>query len=78
VPRPTSELGVEVGQAIQVLAVESRAVQLLESGALEALVDGVVVGEHGGKGWWRMPQTGRRPVMAWLMNFWIARVRATG
>ena len=41
---PALELGVEVGQAGEVLAVEGRAVELLERGALEAFTDGVVVG----------------------------------
>jgi hypothetical protein len=38
------ELGVEVGQASDVLAVEGRPVELLERGALEAFADRVVVG----------------------------------
>jgi hypothetical protein len=42
--QPALELGVEVGEAGEVLAVEGRAVELLERGALEALADRVVVG----------------------------------
>jgi len=42
--QPALELGVEVGEAGEVLAVEGRAVELLEGGALEAFADGVVVG----------------------------------
>jgi hypothetical protein len=42
--QPALELGVEIGQASEVLAVESRAGELLEGGSLEALADGVVVG----------------------------------
>jgi hypothetical protein len=45
--QPALELGVEVGQASEVLAVEGRPVELLEGGALEALTDGVVVGRAG-------------------------------
>jgi hypothetical protein len=41
---PALELGVEVGQASEMLAVERGPVELLEGGALEALADGVVVG----------------------------------
>jgi hypothetical protein len=46
--QPALELGVEVSQAGEVLAVEGRAVELLEGGALEALADGVMVG----RAWW--------------------------
>ena len=42
--QPALELGVEVGQASEVLAVEGGPVELLEGGALEAFADGVVVG----------------------------------
>jgi len=41
---PALELGGQVGQASEVLAVEGRPVELLEGGALEALADRVVVG----------------------------------
>jgi hypothetical protein len=41
---PALELGVEVGQASEVLAVERGPVELLEGGALEAFADRVVVG----------------------------------
>jgi hypothetical protein len=44
---PALELGVEVGQASEVLAVEGGPVELLEGGALEALADSVVVGRAG-------------------------------
>jgi hypothetical protein len=44
---PSLELGVEVGQVGEVLAVEGRAVELLQRGALESLADGVVVGRGG-------------------------------
>ena len=44
---PALELGVEVGQASEVLAVEGRPVELLERGPLEALADRVVVGRAG-------------------------------
>ena len=44
---PALELGVEVGQASEVLAVEGRPVELLEHGALETLADRVVVGRPG-------------------------------
>ena len=44
---PALELGVEVGEAGEVLAVEGRAVELLQRGALEPLADGVVVGRAG-------------------------------
>ena len=44
---PALELGVEVGQASEVLAVEGRPVELLERGALEAFADRVVVGRPG-------------------------------
>jgi hypothetical protein len=57
--QPALELGVEVGQAGEVLAVEGRAVELLEGGALEALADRVVVGERGGMRWWRTSRTAR-------------------
>ena len=40
---PALELGVEVGQASEVLAVEGRPVELLERGPLEAFADRVVV-----------------------------------
>jgi hypothetical protein len=42
--QPALELGIEVSQASEVLAVEGRPVELLERGALEALTDRVVVG----------------------------------
>jgi hypothetical protein len=45
--QPALELGVEVGQASEVLTVEGRPVELLEGGALEALADRVVVGRPG-------------------------------
>src|SRR5215217_591045 len=45
--QPALELGVEVGQASEVLAVERRPVELLERGALEAFADRVVVGRAG-------------------------------
>jgi hypothetical protein len=45
--QPALELGVEVGQASEVLAVERRPVELLERGALEAFADRVVVGRPG-------------------------------
>jgi hypothetical protein len=45
--QPALELGVEVGQASEVLAVEGRPVELLERGPLEALADRVVVGRPG-------------------------------
>jgi hypothetical protein len=45
---PALELGAQVGQASQVLAVEGGPVELLERGALEAFADGVVLGERGG------------------------------
>ena len=45
--QPALELGVEVGQASEVLAVEGRPVELLERGALEAFADRVVVGRPG-------------------------------
>jgi hypothetical protein len=41
--QPALELGVKLSQASEVLAVESRPVELLERGALEALADRVVV-----------------------------------
>jgi hypothetical protein len=44
---PALELGVEVGQASEVLAVEGGPVELLEGGPLEAFADGVVVGRAG-------------------------------
>jgi hypothetical protein len=45
--QPALELGVEVGQASEVLAVEGGPVELLEGGPLETLADGVVVGRAG-------------------------------
>jgi hypothetical protein len=42
--QPALELGVEVCEAGEVLAVEGRAGELLKGGALEALADRVVVG----------------------------------
>jgi hypothetical protein len=45
--QPALELGVEVGQASEVLAVEGGPVELLERGALEAFADRVVVGGAG-------------------------------
>jgi hypothetical protein len=45
--QPALELGVEVGQAGEVLAVERGPVELLEGGALEAFADRVVVGRAG-------------------------------
>jgi len=42
-PQPALELGVEVGQASEVLAVEGGPVELLERGLLEAFADRVVV-----------------------------------
>jgi hypothetical protein len=45
--QPALGLGVEVDQASDVLALEVRAVVLLEGGALEALADGVAVGRPG-------------------------------
>jgi hypothetical protein len=47
VGQPALELGVEVGQASEVLAVEGWPVELLERGPLEALADRVVVGRAG-------------------------------
>jgi len=41
--QPALELGVAVGQASKVLAVEGGPVELLEDGALEAFADRVVV-----------------------------------
>jgi hypothetical protein len=45
--QPALELGAQVGQASEVLAVERRSVELLERGALEAFADRVVVGRPG-------------------------------
>jgi hypothetical protein len=45
--QPALELGVEVGQASEVLAVEGWPVELLERGALEAFADRVVIGRPG-------------------------------
>jgi hypothetical protein len=42
--QPTLELGAQVGQASEVLAVEGGPVELLQGGALEAFADRVVVG----------------------------------
>jgi hypothetical protein len=42
--QPALELGLEVDQASEVLAVEGRPVELLEGGPLEAFADRVVVG----------------------------------
>ena len=66
--QPALELGVEVGEAGEVLAVEGRAVELLEGGALEALADRVVVGERGGMRWWRTPRTSRCSVKVLAVN----------
>jgi hypothetical protein len=44
---PALELGVEVGQASEVLAVEGGPGELLERGPLEAFADRVVVGRAG-------------------------------
>jgi len=44
---PALELGAQVGQASQVLAVEGGPGELLERGALEAFAVGVVVGRAG-------------------------------
>jgi hypothetical protein len=44
---PALELGAQVGQASQVLAVEGGPVELLERGALEAFTDRVVVRRAG-------------------------------
>jgi hypothetical protein len=41
---PALELGVEVGQTSEALAVERRPAELLEGGALEAFADRVVIG----------------------------------
>ena len=46
--QPALKLGIEVGQASEVLAVEGRPVELLERGPLEAFADRVVVGDRGG------------------------------
>ena len=48
---PALELGIKVGQAGEVLAVEGRPVELLERGALEALADRVWLGDRGGIRW---------------------------
>jgi hypothetical protein len=45
--QPALELGVEVSQAGEVLAVEGGPVELLEGGALEAFADRVMVGRAG-------------------------------
>jgi len=45
--QPALELGVEVGQASEVLAVEGGPVELLQGGPLEAFTDRVVVGRPG-------------------------------
>jgi hypothetical protein len=45
--QPALELGAQVGQASEVLAVEGRLVELLERGPLETLADRVVVGRAG-------------------------------
>jgi hypothetical protein len=45
--QPALELGVEISQASEVLAVEGQPVELLERGALEAFADRVVVGRPG-------------------------------
>ena len=42
--QPALELGVEVGQASEVLAVEGGPVELLQGGPLEAFADRVMVG----------------------------------
>ena len=41
---PALELGGQIGQASEVLAVEGRPVELLERGALEPFADRVVIG----------------------------------
>jgi hypothetical protein len=45
--QPALELGVQVGQASEVLAVGGGPVELLQRGALEAFADRVVVGRPG-------------------------------
>ena len=64
--QPALELGVEVGQASEVLAVEGWPVELLERGPLEALADRVWLGERGGMRRWRTPSSSR----------WLVKVRA--
>jgi hypothetical protein len=49
--QPALELGVEVGQASEMLTVEGRPGELLERGALKALADRVVVRRPGGIRW---------------------------
>ena len=55
--QPALEVGVEVGQAGDVLTVEGRPVELLEGGAWKRSQTGLWLGDRGGIRCWRRPRS---------------------